>query len=112
MLGGRSTGEVDLALPLLNVAAGERAFIADPHSQYCALQRIEAENLNVLAIYHSHPGGGVDPSAEDLAYARKWSCAHLVVAMREGAVRGDRLRAFRFDQRGATENVEIEVIVR
>lgn len=112
LLGGHLTGEVDLALPLVNVAPGERAFIADPHSQYSALRRIEAENLNVLAIYHSHPGGGVDPSAADLAYARKWPCAHLVVALQEGAVHGDRLRAFRFDQRGAIENVEIEVIVR
>ena len=112
MLGGRSTGEVDLALPLVNVAPSERAFIADPHSQYSALQRIKVWNLNVLAIYHSHPGGGVDPSSDDLAYARLWSCAHLVVALRENAVRGDRLRAFRFDQHGRTENVEIHVIVR
>jgi len=112
LLGGRSTGEVELVLPLVNVAHGEREFIADPHSQYCALKWIEAESLNVVAIYHSHPGGGVDPSAEDLAYARRWSCAQLVVALRENAVRDDRLRAFRFDQHGGTQNVPIEVIVR
>jgi len=112
LLGGRSTGEVDLALPLVNVAQGERVFIADPHSQYCALRRIEAEHLNLLAIYHSHPGGGVDPSAADLEYARGWSCAHLVVALRESGAREDRVRAFRFDQHGGTENVPIEVIGR
>lgn len=109
LLGGRSTGEVDVALPLVNIASGERAFIADPYSQYCALQRLEADNLNVLAIYHSHPGGGVDPSAEDLVYAQRWSCAHLIVALRESADCGERLRAFRFDQRGGVEDVEIRV---
>ena len=46
------------------------------------------------------------------SYARRWSCAQLVVALRENAVRDDRLRAFRFDQHGGTQNVPIEVIVR
>src|SRR5688572_5649318 len=112
LLGGRSTGKVELALPLVNVAHDARAFVADPYSQYCALQRIEAEHLHLLAIYHSHPGGGVDPSAEDLAYARPWSCAHIVVALGDSEAREHRLRAFRFDQHGGTENVPIEVAVR
>jgi proteasome lid subunit RPN8/RPN11 len=112
LLGGRPTGQVELALPLANIAPGERRFIADPYSQYRALQRIEAGNLHVLAIYHSHPGGGVYPSVEDLAYARRWSCAHLVIALAESSAGGDRLRAFRFDDRGETEKVAIEVVAR
>lgn len=112
LLGGRPTGEVDIALPLVNIASSERAFIADPYSQYCALRRIEAENLNVLAIYHSHPGGGVDPSVEDLVHARKWACAHLIVALQERSDNGERFRAFRFDQLGGTATAEIKVIVR
>lgn len=111
LLGGRSTGHVDVVLPLANIASGERAFFADPYSQYCALQRLEAEHLAVLAIYHSHPCGGVDPSAEDLVYARRWSCAHLIVALPENADCGERMRAFRFDQYHQIENVEIHVIV-
>jgi [CysO sulfur-carrier protein]-S-L-cysteine hydrolase len=111
VLGGRSTGEVDLALPLVNMVPGERAFIADPHSQYHAFRRVEAERLEVLAIYHSHPGGGVDPSADDLLYARRWLCAHLIVALSERADGNERLRAFRFERPTGIEITEIPVIV-
>jgi proteasome lid subunit RPN8/RPN11 len=61
-------------LPLVNLAPDDRSFLADPYSQYRALQRLRAGKLTLLAIYHSHPGGGVVPSAEDLAHAQSWPC--------------------------------------
>ena len=103
------TGEVELALPLVNIASGTKEFIADPHSQYRALQRIKDASLNLLAIYHSHPGGGVDPSAADVAYARRWSCAHVIVALRETGNGEHRMRAFRIDQQGGAQDVSVEV---
>lgn len=107
LLGGNATGQVMVVLPLMNIAAGNRAFIADPFAQFCALRRLQSENLELLAIYHSHPGGGVDPSEEDLAYARRWSCTHVIVAVGIDAQSDERLRAFRCDKLGSIEEVAI-----
>lgn len=95
LLGGRAGGTVDVALPLVNIASSDRAFIADPYSQFRAFRRLESDGHDLLAIYHSHPGGGVHPSDEDLAYAERWPCAHLIVAMPEGTGEGVRFGGFR-----------------
>jgi proteasome lid subunit RPN8/RPN11 len=99
-----------VVLPLMNIATLNRAFIADPFEQFCALRRLQSHNWQLLAIYHSHPGGGVDPSPEDLVYARRWSCIHLIVAVGMHAEFGERLRAFRCDELGSIEEVEIRLL--
>lgn len=109
LLGGRAGGRVTLALPLPNVAVGDTQFIADPFAQFCALRRIESEGLHLLAIYHSHPGGGVEPSENDLEYARGWSCAHVIVAVGTQGQSGERLRAFRCAETGSIDEVGIEI---
>jgi proteasome lid subunit RPN8/RPN11 len=107
LLGGSARGEVLIALPLPNIAFGNRAFLADPYAQFCALRRLRAENLQLLAIYHSHPDGGVDPSHDDLAYAQQWPCAHLIVAIDTNAEDEARLRAFRYSDHGSIEEIVI-----
>lgn len=95
LLGGRSGGgAVAVALPLVNIASSDRVFIADPYSQYRAFHQLESDGHDLLGIYHSHPGGGLEPSPDDVAYARKWPCAQVIVATseRENDVR---LGAFR-----------------
>jgi [CysO sulfur-carrier protein]-S-L-cysteine hydrolase len=109
LLGGRATGEVSRVMPLDNIAAGDRAFLADPFSQYDALRRLREDELELLAIYHSHPDGGVDPSAEDLAYARQWACAHVVIAIGTGADSTPRVRAFICADRGSVVDVGVRI---
>jgi proteasome lid subunit RPN8/RPN11 len=96
MLAGRPSSTASLALPLANVA-GPAAFLADPYTQYLAEQRIRAESLNLLAIYHSHPGGGACLSAIDCAFARLHNTIHVVIAPAHGDcpldVRAYRVRA-------------------
>jgi proteasome lid subunit RPN8/RPN11 len=108
LLGGSVTGWVSVVLPLANIAAGNRAFIADPFEQFCALHRLQAENLELLGIYHSHPDGGVDPSADDFYYASRWSCPQVIIALRS-AESDLRLRAFLYRKRGSIENVRIQI---
>src|SRR5205809_4868953 len=75
LLGGSVEGEVSIVLPLRNIALGNKVFLADPFEQFRALRKLQDEDLKLLAIYHSHPGGGVDPSQNDLDYASHWPCA-------------------------------------
>jgi proteasome lid subunit RPN8/RPN11 len=108
LLAGRLNGQVDLVLPLPNIAEGDHAFLADPLAQFSALRRIRAAQLELLAIYHSHPGGDTNPSVQDLKYARAWRCAHLIVAVTtQGAT--ERLEAFQFLQSGRIEKVSLVV---
>ena len=109
LLGGSPEGRVRLVLPLPNVAPGTRAFLADPFAQFSALRRLQSESLQLLAIYHSHPDGGVDPSEEDLVYARRWCCAHLIVAVATGARSLERFRAFRCAEMGRLEEVQLRL---
>ena len=97
-------------LPLANIAEDDRSFIADPFEQFCALRRLKAENLELLAIYHSHPGGGVDPSREDLAYATQWPCIHLIIAASTLTTSDARFRGFRYEQSGLFTEVPVQFL--
>jgi [CysO sulfur-carrier protein]-S-L-cysteine hydrolase len=109
LLGGTSSGRVDIVLPLPNIAGDERTFFADPFAQFTALNRLRRNAQELLAIYHSHPGGGTDASQVDLEYARAWSCAHVIIAVDAGSGAGARMRAFRLAESGMIESVPIDV---
>jgi proteasome lid subunit RPN8/RPN11 len=112
LLGGNSDGRVTLALPLPNIAVENKRFVADPFEQFSALRRLKSEDLQLLAIYHSHPDGGVDPSEEDLEYAKRWSsCAHLIVAFSTHGQGYEKLRAFYCVERGSIEQGEIPIVL-
>jgi proteasome lid subunit RPN8/RPN11 len=95
MLAGDPSYMATLALPLVNLA-GPGAFLADPYSQYLAEKRISAEGLKLLAIYHSHPGGGAELSAADREFAGLRDIINIVIAPAHGDcpmdVRGYRIQ--------------------
>jgi proteasome lid subunit RPN8/RPN11 len=110
LLGGCPDGRVTLALPLRNIAVENKRFVADPFEQFSALSRLKSEDLHLLAIYHSHPHGGVDPSEEDLEHAKRWlSCAHLIIAFGTQGQCSRKLRAFSWVKTGSLEQVEIPI---
>jgi proteasome lid subunit RPN8/RPN11 len=109
LLAGSAAGEVSRVLPLDNIAPGDRAFLADPFSQYNALRRLREDKLELLAIYHSHPDGGVDPSPDDLAHARRWACAHVVIAIGAGMEAKPRVRAFLCADRGSVMDIGVRI---
>ena len=96
-------------LPLKNIASGNRAFLADPFSQFCAMRGLTINGLQLLGIFSSHPDGGVDPSEEDLVYARRWRCAHIVIAVTSHERSQARIQAFRFNELGCIEDVKVEL---
>jgi len=68
LLGGRA-GSVELVLPVKNAAQSRVRFQMDPGAQLRAMQQIEAEGLELLAIFHSHPKGPSMPSPTDIREA-------------------------------------------
>ena len=72
-LGGWVQGErfeARTLYPLSNVAAApEREYVADPGEFLRALRAMEAEDLSLVGLYHSHPRGPASPSASDTRLA-------------------------------------------
>jgi len=73
VLGGWPVGagwQAQALYPLTNVAAApEREYLADPLELLRALKVMQAESLELVAIYHSHPSGPAQFSRTDRARA-------------------------------------------
>lgn len=76
-----SPGVVELAVPMLNMAEHARyRYEIDPRHHMEAVAKLDAQNLKVIGIYHSHIGTGPDLSDHDLRYAVDPTKVHLVIS--------------------------------
>lgn len=94
IIGGLADGRARLVIEMPNLA-GPHEFFADPFAQYQAERRLSREGLGVIAIYHSHPGGGTELSDADWQAAARWNCAHIVIVPERHPDDADYLRAWR-----------------
>jgi proteasome lid subunit RPN8/RPN11 len=94
-----------MVVPLVNLS-GPEMFFADPWMQYKAEKLIYSLQLDLVAIYHSHPAGTATLSQFDLMFARP-DITQVVVATDGLARSGEVMRAYRCD--GSV--VEVPVLV-
>jgi proteasome lid subunit RPN8/RPN11 len=107
LLGGKD-GRVSVVHPLPNI--GPRwTFLADPFAQYRAERTLARAGAELLGIYHSHPGGGVQLSPLDLVVARYRSCVQVVVALDPEIGGREELRAYRVEN-GRVTDVQMVII--
>ena len=81
LLGARTdAGQfVSRLVPIRNIAAAKDAFQLDPSEWRSAELAASQEDLEVLGVWHSHPGSSAEPSARDRAGAQAgWS--HVICA--------------------------------
>lgn len=72
LLGGKMVGDVYRArrvFPTTNTLHSPTRYRIEPSEQLAAFEQMEAEGLELVGIYHSHPHGPPLPSATDLAEA-------------------------------------------
>lgn len=60
-------------------------FEMDPKSIYEAHRYAEEIGLEIVGIYHSHPGPPI-PSSTDLEYMKNWPVAWLIISSNDGSV--------------------------
>lgn len=94
--------------PLPNVAADPRRhFLADPAAQIALFRRLREEGREVVALYHSHPEGGAEPSATDLAQADYPQALFLILSL--GVAGRVEIHGYLL-QEGRVEPQEIQVV--
>ena len=70
--------------PLTNVADDPRSeYLAEPKELLHALFRAKEKQLELLAIYHSHPRGDTLPSERDIREANYPQAAQLIIGLGE-----------------------------
>lgn len=69
--------------PVENILHSPVAYEMNPLEQIKAMLAIEAQGMEMLAIYHSHPNGPAFPSATDIALAFYPDALTLIVSLEE-----------------------------
>ena len=84
LVGGRDGRAVRL-YAVENTRHSTVAFEMDPLQQINAMLAMEAEGLELIAIYHSHPDGPARPSATDVANAYYPDAVQLIISLADRA---------------------------
>ena len=84
LVGGRE-GRAARLYPVENVRHSPVAFEMEPVQQIKALLAMEAEGLELIAIYHSHPHGPARPSMTDVANAYYPDAVQLIISLADRA---------------------------
>jgi proteasome lid subunit RPN8/RPN11 len=77
---GLLAGKYDTVEAVLRVRNAEQSpvrFRMDPQEQYNAFEQIEANGLDLVGIYHSHPSGPETASVTDIAEAA-YEVVHVI----------------------------------
>lgn len=71
-------GHAQRVIPVENDLHSRFRYRMAPEAQLAAFQEIEAEGLELVAIYHSHPDGPENPSITDIAEAYYPEALYLI----------------------------------
>lgn len=81
---GIIAGEGDRAVrlyPVENLLHSPVAYEMEPLQQVTAMLDLEADGLELLGIFHSHPGGPAPPSSTDIAQAYYPDAVQVIVSL-------------------------------
>ena len=79
-----TAGVVSKVIPVANQARSTVRFRMDPSEQLRAFDWMDANGLELLGIFHSHPAGPDRPSATDVAEAA-YPAVYLIWSRREAS---------------------------
>jgi proteasome lid subunit RPN8/RPN11 len=82
LLAGKND-RVEHVIPVRNQAQSTVRFVMDPYEQLQAFAWIETQALELIGIFHSHPGGPETVSSTDIAEAA-YEVVHLIWSRPDG----------------------------
>jgi proteasome lid subunit RPN8/RPN11 len=81
MLAGRPGQPVSRLYRITNVEHSPRFYVMDSQEQLKALLDIDARDLEMAAMYHSHPATEPRPSKTDIELAKWPGAGYLIVSL-------------------------------
>jgi len=78
-----SNGRVEKLYRMTNADKSSNHFAMEPKEQFAVVKDIRSAGLEMLAIYHSHPGTPVRPSAEDVRLALTPDVTFVIVSLQD-----------------------------
>ncbi len=108
ILAGKDSS-VEKLYEMTNVDNSSVHFMMEPKEQFNVLKAVRAADLEILAIYHSHPNSPARPSAEDIRLALTPGVTYVIVSLQnpnQPAIKG-----FLIDDDNITE-VPVKIVER
>ncbi len=106
LLAGKN-GRVLRLFAIGNILKSPIAYEMDPQQQLDAMLKMEESGCELLAIYHSHPGGPGTPSTTDILKAYYPEAAHVIVSYQTR--KHPKVRAFTIVH-NQVEEIPIEIV--
>ncbi|MEW5814683.1 MAG: M67 family metallopeptidase [Spirochaetota bacterium] len=97
--------EVKEIYPMRNLDRSSEHFRFDPEEQFAALDRARKEDMDLIAVFHSHPATPARMSEEDILWANDPGIFYLIYSLAT-----EELRAFRVDDEKLVKEVPVVLI--
>ena len=81
------TARIVRCYPLVNAAASPREYLSDPRSMFTAVRDMRQHDLDILAVYHSHPTSDPIPSRTDLERNYSPEVVNFIISLKDGEPR-------------------------
>lgn len=105
ILGGKGN-IVSAIYPMTNTDASHDHFMMDPREQFTVVKALRSQELEMLALYHSHPATPARPSDEDIRLAFTPDISYVIVSLADPSA--PEVRSFRIaDKKAGSEELRI-----
>ena len=105
ILGGKD-GVVSVIYPMTNTDASHEHFMMEPGEQFAVVKRLRSRQLEMLAVYHSHPATPARPSDEDIRLALTPDISYVIISLADPSV--PEVRSFKIaDRKVGSEELRI-----
>ena len=80
ILGGKD-GVISSLFRITNTDREHKHFIMDPKEQFALMREMRGADLEMLAIYHSHPDSPPRPTSEDILLAFSPDVSYVIISL-------------------------------
>ena len=97
--------EVKDIYPMTNVDQSPEHYSFDPEEQFAVMKKAQAQELDLMAVYHTHPATTPRMSAEDVRLAYDTSIYYVIYSLQT-----DEVKAFKVNSNKQVTEVPVKII--
>ena len=97
--------EVKDIYSMTNIEQSPEHYSFDPEEQFAAMKEAQAQELDLMAVYHTHPATTPRMSAEDVRLAYDTSIYYVIYSLQT-----DEVKAFKVNSNKQVTEVPVKII--